>query len=84
MRYFLYDSGYKKGLYKAPPTGEGKILQAYNLHNIITTIIVLKPSDTIELSRYHLCQVINKKVLLKVVDKFRCLLVGTLRIDIEY
>ena len=52
--------------------------------NIITTIIVLKPSDTIELSRYHLCQVINKKVLLKVVDKFRCLLLGTLRIDIEY
>ena len=29
--------------------------------HIITTIIVLKPSDIIELSRYHLYHVINKR-----------------------
>ena len=28
---------------------------------INTTIIVLKPSDIIELSRYHLCHVIGNK-----------------------
>ena len=65
---FLQSTTYRKLSIKAKST-----LQVYNLStHIITTIIVLKPSDIIELSSSYLPCYNNIKVLLKVVDKFRC------------